>query len=363
MPAPIVFKNQGVGPYLYKGLSSLGEALGEYGEKNRQGSALSALNEALKQGDQQGIIEASNNAIKAGIQPAQIQISTGLYQQQREQTALEKALDESGGYESLKTEEGKNKFVDSYVSNGGNLFNAMKLFKDNGTKQTIFQKKIEEKKADAVIDFLDTGGESPTKFLNENLDFLQENLKNVGKQAAITGIEYGPFTGELFTEYGIRGKLILDGVIKIFNKTGQLPKGKLAWLNEEFAISPYDTQAQIQGKINGIRTISKGANELAQRMGTLIEKYGENIPNEEFLKLRQDANDFIDNARKEYELSKEKNEAKQVSEQPKESKQTFEKLPPASSFSPGQMIKNPETGEILVTDGKRWSKQKSGAKK
>lgn len=344
MPAPIILQDQsGLAQGISQAGSALSQALGQRTQQNRQQQGLDAFTQGLTQAgnDPNAIAQAYNAALSAGADPQQLSALQGAYQQARQNNAFQSAFDEAISAGGLDSQEGQLAFLQSYSREGGDPFKAMQLFKKDANGETTFDKKINEFKANSVINYLQ-GGDEATNTLTENLDFLEENVGNVGRlKGAVTG-EF-LYNSADFTEYRNRGNLVLDGVIKVFNKAGVLPQKKLEWIRETFAISPWDTQDQIKGKIASLRTLAKDAEKFNSGIGALIDRYGKNIPTEEFLKLQKGVDQSLDRYNGQVESP--------------QSEQVVEKLT-VKGYKKGDQAKDPDTGQRYIFNGSRWVKQK-----
>jgi hypothetical protein len=345
---------------LSEGISSAGSALGQAlqmrGQKKQERRGLDAFNIAVggAEGDSNAIAQAYTQALNAGADSQQLGMLAGAYQSARKQNAFKSSYDlaiEAGG---MDTEAGKFAFLEEYSKSGGNPVEGIKFFKEDRKGQTVFDKKIDEFKAKAVIDHMQ-GGDVSQKTFDDNLNFLEQNVDEVGRIAAITGGsagllgggEYGPFQSAAFSEYERRGNLVLDGVIKVFNKAGVLPEKKLKWIRDTFAISPFDTQEQIRGRLAALRSLSKGTSGFEEGIGLLIDKYGDDIPNSKFLKLQRNLNKSFDKFEGQFAFST----------QPQGKGRVYEKLP-TSGIKKGDVATDTVTGKKFVWTGSRWSKSK-----
>ena len=332
---------------IHEGIGAFAQALGQTLNERRQQSGLSAFNDALSKSnnDPASLMNAYQQALNAGADPQQLQLMQGAYQQSRQQNAFQTAYDAALNKGGLDSEDGQNEFIMAYSKGGGDPFKAIEMFKKNPRGQTVFEKKIDEFKANAVIDHLQ-GGNERANMMNDNLNFLESNIENVG---TVKGLTSGEFitNSELFTEYRNRGNLVLDGVIKVFNKAGVLPEKKLKWLRDTFAISPWDTQEQIKGKINALKSLAQDASSYNQEMGNLIEKYGEKIPTREFLKLQKSLDSSLDNLYSPTNSSKKEGgtDTGEVFDGPKASN--------AAKYK-GKIATDSETGQKLISNGTRW---------
>ena len=352
-PTPIVLQDQsGLAQGITGAGSALSQALNYRTQKNQQSAGLDAFQSGIEgaAGDPNAIAMAYKQALNAGADPAQLQVLSQEYQSARKNNAFKTSYDEAISAGGMDTDAGQQAFVMTYGREGGDPFEAMKLFKKDQKGETAFDKKMGEFKADSVISYMQ-GGDTATKNFSENLDFLESNIENVGRQKAIFGGgagvlgggEFGPMQSAEFAEYENRGYLVLDGVIKVFNKAGVLPEKKLKWIKETFAVSPFDTQEQIKGKINSLRSLAKDASSFNDGMGALIEKYGANIPTAEFMKLHQD-------------LSRSMEKYDKMIKSPQD-EQVVQKLS-AKGYKKGDKATNTETGDKLIFNGTRWMKQK-----
>lgn len=344
MPQPIVIEyGQGLSRGIEQAGSAIGGALMKRTEEKKKKEALSPFERVMKdsQDPQQPrltVPDAYNMAIKQGADPQTATAMASMLIQQQQQNAfasgMDAALDFEGGIDSP---EGKNAFLTSYSRAGGDFKTIAKLI---GTQkrgsQTAEQKVIGKAKADAVLSVAQGGGNS--KEIYDNLQWLEKNIKNVGATKGL--LNYGPMQSSLFSEYQNRGNLVLSPVIHIFNKAGTLPQKKLEWIREQFAISPYETQAKITGRINAIKPLVSAAMEYQAKISDLTEKYGEpdNIPNKEFLSASKEMNNKVDSF---------------FNKQFKQ--ETFSKPPDAKKMA-GKTITNPETGEKLRSNGSKWIK-------
>ena len=343
MPAPIVLQDQsGLAQGIAGAGSALSQALQQRGMERKQAQGLSAFQTAMGQADPNdpnAIASAYQQALAQGADPAQLQFLGQQYQQAKERSAFSSAYDDALNFGGLSTPQGQEAFVNKFVASGGDPFKAFQLFKKDSKGENTFDKKLNEFKADAVVNYIQGGAEDQNT-LKENLDFLENNLENVGRMKGIFRGEIFQ-EGEAFTEFRNRGNLVLDGVIKVFNKAGVLPQKKLEWIRETFGISPFDTQAQIRGKINSLRSLQKEAGVFNQNLGKLIDRYGPNIPNEEFIKLQQNANKFVD-------------QFTQGADSPQ--KETVHKSLPRTAKK-GSTAYDPDTGKKFIFNGTRWIKQ------
>lgn len=212
------------------------------------------------------------------------------------------------------------------------------------TKQTDAEKVVSKKMGELYNDLVINQENINFK---ENLDFLEQNLPNVGRQKSISTGSFA-IPNEMFSEYSNRGNLVLDGVIKIFNKAGVLPQKKLEWLRNDFAISPYDTQEQIQGKINALRSLQKVSDDFLEDYYGLVEQYGPNIPFQEFIKLKRKSENEVDALDK---------EARKLSTGKTENKKTGVSSLPKKGDRVGQMLAD-DNGNIYRWTGSTWRKEK-----
>jgi len=210
-----------------------------------------------------------------------------------------------------------------------------------GEKETATDKKFADFKADTIVSHLKEGASQKGVF-EDNLNWLESNKENVGRTKAVTGVELGPFKSSLFTEYENRGNLVLDGVIRIFNKAGVLPQKKLEWIRKTFAISPFDTQEQISGKINSLRSLSKTASSFDEELDGLIEKHGLDIPDKDFMNIRSSINSKLNEF-----------DAAVSSPQKEEVVTTLSN----TGYKTGDTATNSETGESFIFKGNKWIKQ------
>jgi len=353
MPAPIIFRDtSGLQQGLSQGFSAFNQALGQGLQQRQQRQGLEAFTQGIQgaEGDPNAIASAYQQALASGADPQQLGALGQAYTQARQQNAFKTAFDEALEKGGLDNPEGQQAFVLAYGREGGDPFKAMQMFKKDKVGNTAFDKKMDEFKAQSVIDYIQGGADSAKTF-KENLDFLEQNIEQVGRMAAVTGGkagligggEYGPFQSAEFSEYERRGNLVLDGVIKVFNKAGVLPEKKLKWIRDTFAISPFDTQEQIKGRIAALRSLSKDTSLFSEGMGFLIDKYGENIPTGEFLKLQKGLSDSF-------------NKFEQAVASP-EAEQVYQKLP-TSGVKKGATATDTDSGQKYIYNGSRWVKQK-----
>lgn len=344
MPAPIIFQDQsGLAQGITGAAGALSQALGQRMQQSRQAEGLGAFKDAMGQAgnDPQALMSAYQQAVASGADPAQLQAMQGMYTQAKQQNAFQSAFDEAINAGGLNIPEGQEAFLMEYSKSGGDPFKAMQLFKKDSKGETTFDKKLNEFKANSVISYLQ-GGDDASNTLTENLDYLQKNAENVGRAKGVATGEF-LWNSADFTEYRNRGNLVLDGVIKVFNKAGVLPQKKLEWIRETFAISPWDTQEQIRGKVQSLRTLAKDASEFNSGIGNLIEQYGEKIPTSEFLKLQKGMDKSLDRFNQQIESP--------------QKEQVVEKLS-TKGYRKGDVATDSESGHKFVFNGTRWVKKK-----
>lgn len=345
MPAPIVLQDpfqQSLGQGITGASNVLAQALQKRGDKQRQQTALSSFQEALEvaDGDPNLINKALMNAAANNVNPNVLQSVLSTYKETNKNNAFSSAYDQALQEGGIDTETGKAAFLKQYTKKGGSIVEGLKVFETKKGTQSVFDKKIDEYKANAVIDYMQGGNEADVNF-SENLDFLEKNLPSVGYQKSLSNI--GPFKSQMFSEYENRGNLVLDRVIKIFNRSGVLPQKKLEWLKDTFSVSPNDYQNVIKGKINALRTLSKKAESLDNRFGQLVEKYGADIPNDEFIKLSKESAKTLEK----YDQAVQSPEQENV----------VNKLP--SKAKTGAIATDTKSGQKYKFNGKRWVKMGS----
>ncbi len=348
---------------IYKTGAGLGQGISDFGtalsgaldkrtEQNRQSEGLNIFQKGIQgaEGDPNTLAQVYTQAVNAGASPEHLKLIQDKYDTARKNNAFQVGYDESLNYGGMETDEGHKAFTMAYVKAGGDPFDLAKFMKKPAEKkQSIFDKKMDAFKADAVIDHA-KGGSSVSVFEN-NLDFLNKNIDRVGRAKSYVGGglgiagggERGPFKSALFTEYENRGNLVLDGVIKVFNKAGVLPDKKLKWIRDTFAVSPYDTQETIRGKLNSLSSLSKTAVSYENGLGELIEKYGANIPTKEFIKLQRDLDKKID------QFEDHVNSPQQ--------EQVVDKLT-NKGYKKNDVATDSKTGQKFIFNGTRWVKNK-----
>jgi len=359
MPQPIIYKDQ-----WGQAASALGQALGGFGGKQykdyQERQSLSALEQALQ--DPSISPEQRQMAYAKAIQQMGTEKAKPIlemYDRNRKESAWASAFDEyekSNQWEDLKTPEGKAKFMSLFASKGGDPLQAFKLFDEKKGGESAFDREIGKRKAKIIGNFLESGLESDS--FNENLEFLEDNIEKVGRQNAFLGAEIPGFQSGIFTEYANRGNLVLDGVIKIFNRNGQVAQKKLKWIRDTFSISPYDTQAQIQGKINALKSLAKDTQEFEERMGESIEKNGTNIPDKELFQATQNLNKKFNEFEKKYNYkdTKPATTPKSPQKEPElKENQYFSKTLPKEAEEDTTAIS--QTGETYIFQKGKWKKQ------
>lgn len=362
----IIFKNDSLAKGIEGAGTVLGEALKKRGELQQkqeiQGSLANVLSEVDME-DPMRIQQAIAEANRLNAPSSTLDFLNKSYQSARKSSAFKSALDiameQEGGIES---EKGKSAFLKEFTSRGGDPFEAMKMFKE--TKGTsAFGKEMDKFMAKSTIAYIQ-GAPQKQKNLKENLDWLQDNIENVGMGQAYTPFTKGSYgipqrflPGEIFTEYANRGELILTGVIELFNPAGVLPDAKLRRLRERFAVNPNDTQAQIQGKINALRTLEQAGSSYVDIMGDLIDQYGENIPRGEFMKAMSVLQKSLDEVDQIYEKQlKPSQEASDKGYSPGQ-EYTVARMPAASSVPKGTEYED-DNGVLYINNGKKWIKKK-----
>jgi hypothetical protein len=143
-------------------------------------------------------------------------------------------------------------------------------------KPTKFQETFQKKMADEYLGIDDEIAKINASL--QDLDYIEKTLAPEAR--SISGI-IGTYTG-----LGSAGKELdtvahaqLEPVIKVFNKSGPLAQSKLKLLQDVYIPQSTDTEATIQGKINGLRRLNQRTLEALEAKKKLIESYGgiENI--------------------------------------------------------------------------------------
>jgi hypothetical protein len=363
MPQPIVIEYNG----LARGIEGAGNAIGNaLSERNKEinkikyeqeklkeqrtyeeqetlkkRKALTPFNELLiqlsaKETPKLSISQAYQQAIEAGADPSEAAASAQMLMQQQTQNSYSSGMDAAMNFKGgIMSEEGRQAFVNNFVRSGGDLKSINELLKP-GKKgaQSTYEKELDKFKAKSVIDTVQGGGDAQS--ISENLSWLEKNVDQVGKLRGY--FNRGAMQSEMFAEYENKGNLVLAPVIKIFNKAGTLPTKKLEWIKEQFAISPHMTQDQIRGKINAMKPIVNIALDYHAQIANLVEKYGANIPNEEFFKVSKKLNNEFDNV---YDKQFERKVYSDTSEL------DAKKLK-------GRIITNPTTGQKMISNGSEF---------
>lgn len=331
---------EGIGQGIRSAGSALGGALQRLGDERKEKGILESVVGNLDYDDPESIKAAITNPNFARLpEPMQKLIGNKYAEIEKNNTfkRASKAASEKGGF---FTEEGQNAFIEEYGKAGGNPLEALKyLPKKQDAKpkpQTAYQKDLDKEKAKVVIDYM-RGGDKRDNRLKDTLDYLEQEAENVGFAKSLATGDY-LLPGEKYTQYENMGNLMLDQVIKVFNPAGVLPQSKLKWIRDQFAISPYDRQEVIKGKIAALRSlIDKGMKDY-DKIGELIAEYGDDIPTKEFMKAVSGLENTIDNA-----IS---NEGKTKDEK------TVNKLP--TKAKKGTIATDTKSGKRYVYDGKRW---------
>ncbi len=356
MGAPIILQDpSGLAQGIAGAGSALGQALQVHTQRKREQQGLSQFQQDIQaaQGDPTLVAKALARGFGSGAKPELIAETNRQYQAARKQNAFSTAYNDSMGAGGIQTEKGMQAFLSSYSKEGGDVFQAINFFKAGTQNQKTETTKILEKNmGNAITQHMEGGGQG--SILKNQLDFLEENVGNVGRHKAIFGGragflgggEYGLKTG-MFAEYENRGRLVLDGVIKIYNKAGALPQQKLKWIADNFSISPFATQDVIRGKIRALRSIQKDATDYENRMDALIEEYGVNIPLSKFNAVQKKLVPAMDKFEKQMLSGKFGEE---------EGKQRDVNKLPARAKKGTTAIHN-KSGRRLIYSGTRWIEQ------
>lgn len=341
---PIVLKDDSLARGIERAGSALGSAMMEVAKDKRQlekrRRSLSPFEEAMKTANDPTIQKKSPTqlyieSLSLGANPEEAASSAKMLMYQQQENAQTSALDASMQYGGLSSPEGRNAFLNQYAKSGGDFQKVNELLKTpkKGQESTV-DKELGKVKAKAIIDVVQGGGKGQA--MVDNLAWLEKNIDKVG---SIKGISNrGPMQSELFAEFENKGRLMVEPIIKIFNPAGTLPTKKLEWIRDNFAISPYDTQNQIRGKLNAVKPLVNIALDYQSKVADLVDKYGANIPNEEFFKISKKLNNEFNSIYDKQFERKVYSDLNQLN--PKEMK--------------GRTITNPSTGQKLRSNGTEW---------
>jgi len=323
-------------------LGSLGDVFQQRREQEQKQQGLQGILSAMQQ-PEQDVSSLAAALQQSGVPPEMAIPYLQQAQQRQQQTSLAEQKEAQRQREAQEKYNQKQKEIERKEAFDREMqerkFELQEKYKSEAkSPQTIVEKKIDEFKANSIIDSI--SGDSAFK---SNLDFLEENIKKVGMKKSILGVEYGFAKSKIFKEYENAGNLVLDGVIKIFNKAGTLPQKKLEWIKDTFAISPSDTQQQIKGKLSSLRRLENVSSEFNEKIKDLTAEYGVNIPNDVFIERMSSVKNELDSFAKENGFKDEKEVKK------------FDKLPPAKDFK-GETFR--QNGVRMKSDGEKWTKIK-----
>jgi len=170
------------------------------------------------------------------------------------------------------------------------------------------------------------------------------------KQSGLSGYYKWATGSPESSEFQALGLAAIEPVLKIFNPVGAIPQQKIELIKSIYAPKPTDLAGTIEGKLNALELFVKQAEEKLNHYEELAKQYGNNIPYEELIKIQEEGNVLVDQM-----ISQGSAFGGGQSAQIAQTKQTFENLPPAKDFT-NRIIKNPETGERMKSDGKSWVK-------
>ncbi len=220
-------------------------------EKKQEAQALAA---ALGYGGGQpgapGGVEGAGGGIPAGVNPKNV-LDVAKFQQKERENALKAANPKKGPQSALDKE--KAKIIASAIQNIPH---------------------IEQSKA--------------------NIARIKELKKDLSGYMGIKRLGKAAFGSEDAAEMNALGLATIEPVIKIFNPVGAIPTQKINLIKAQYAVNATDTQRTIDGKINALEKILSIGEKRSKQLLALTEKYGEDIPTDEFLKFEQGNADAVE---------------------------------------------------------------------
>lgn len=228
-------------------------------------------------------------------------------------------------------------------------------------KISPFEKKIQEKKANYLMESIDAAQE-----LESQSGILDELENLTEKVSGITGYGKALLNTESASNFNSLGLAAIKPVLKIFNPVGSIPQLKINMVQKLYAPSAYDTTSSIKGKIASLRKILQYGKNKRDRLVQLFDEYGENIPYSELLKFSKDSEKIIDEALNATEEGRKllnnldknnKEDVTTVDKSENSQEQSFSKPTQAlARQNNGKIIENKKTGEKLISNGSRWIK-------
>lgn len=267
-------------------------------------------------------------------------------------------LGELIGQYDIQTPQGQIDFIGEISKKGGNVDLAFDLIKEQNSN-IANQMRFDPANRKAPVSDLRKNLNKDIASTIRSASQIESSARDLDRLQELSQQLTGPFGyaegligTEPAAEFDALGLSTLAAPLKIFNPVGAIPTQKIKLLQQKFAPKSTDLQGKIEGKIAALRRINQAAASKVQKLQDLVDQYGslDAIPDAELLRYSNESEKEIDKLIAEPlsgEVKKNKSQ-----------KETFEKLPTAKNYKPGQKIKDEDTGKVYISDGSKWTLQR-----
>ncbi len=198
-------------------------------------------------------------------------------------------------------------------------------------------KKVQDKTTDVIFNAIEST--EKLRGSRQNIQTLRELSKQLRGPMGYLKAAVG---SQEATQLKALGMTAVEPVFGIFSQGGsRLSDFKVKEILRTHAVKPSDLTSVIEGKLNALEILVTNAEAYQEKIIALYEKYGDDIPLDELLKLGREGDQIVDKA------------INRTLKAPEQKKVDQTGLPDAKAGK-GRTIVNSETGEELISNGVSW---------
>lgn len=167
----------------------------------------------------------------------------------------------------------------------------LERLKQSNTKapQSQFAKKMDDQKAEYV-----------GKVIYELAPAVEQSKGNIRRLEQLNKELSEWFYGSTLmnpakrNEMNTLARAAIEPVLHLYNPVGAIPQAKIEMVVSNFAPSPWDAESTARGKIQTLKRITQHGENQVKKIMKLAEVYGDDIPTQELLKMKNESDKFMD---------------------------------------------------------------------